>query len=351
MKRRIFIGLLVLMLLLTSLVACKKKEEPVVEEPVVEEPVVVEVEPEPEPEPEEEIEEEPEVATHPLVSSRYPWAIMLDNHPDARPHSGLSTASLVYEILVEGRITRLLAITEDESALIGPIRSARPAFFDHVLEWQAFYAHVGNYEYVLQHPHGSEIKDMDQFNHAGNAYYRERHKVAPHNMYSHMDDFYIAAEREGYDIELPEEGLGHFQQYEEYQEHEGGSPATMISFSYDNYTSIDYRWDEETQFYHRYINGRLIREEFQDQTIEIGNLIILPRPHGKMPNGIHERVNYVGEGTATYFTGGQTYELTWEKDDHKTPIKYFLDGEELILNPGLTFINVVPDNLVISVNE
>ncbi|HHX04208.1 MAG TPA: DUF3048 domain-containing protein [Tissierellia bacterium] len=353
MKKRTFVIAVVTLLILAlalTVTACKKKEEPVVETPVettvepkpveaIPETVVVETPP------------EPEEAYHPLISKRYPWAIMINNHADARPQSGMTTASLIYEILVEGRMTRLLMITEDEEALIGPIRSARPAFFDHVLEWQAFYSHVGNYEYVQQHPYGDEIKDMDQFYHAGRAYYRETHRVAPHNMYAPLDLLYEAAEAEGYQIELPEEGLQHFNQYDKYHDYGEAPAALSISFSYDNYTGIDYRWNEEKQMYEKFINGREMVEEFTNEVIEIGNLIILRRPHSKMPNGVHERVEYLGKGEAMYFTGGKMYALTWEKEDHKTPTKYFIDGKELILNPGLTFINVVPDSLEVKIDD
>ncbi len=352
MKRKVFLVILICILMiamLCGLTACKRNEEPVIETPAE---TVAELPVETPEEPVETPEEPPQEETvHPLISERYPWAIMINNHSAARPQSGLSSASLIYEILVEGRLTRLLVITEDAQALVGPIRSARPAFCDFALEWQAFYAHVGNYEYVLNHPYGDEIKDMDQFYHGSNAYYRETHRVAPHNVYANLDDLYEAARSEGYEIDLPEEGLGHFNQYDAYHDYGNAPSAKVISFSYDNYTGLDYRWNDEKQIYEKYINAEAVVEEFTEEVIEIGNIILLRRPHSKMPNGVHEKVEYVGEGEAIYCTGGKMYTVTWKKEDNNTPTKYFIDGEELILNPGLTFINVIPESLEVIFDE
>src|SRR3990170_2448321 len=74
---------------------------------------------------------------------RLPLAVVIENHLDARPQSGLSKAELVYETLAEGGITRLLAIYLAEDTRLGPVRSNRPYFLDWVSEYKAGYAHVG----------------------------------------------------------------------------------------------------------------------------------------------------------------------------------------------------------------
>ena len=57
-----------------------------------------------------------------------PIAIMVENHPDSRPWSGLDQASVVFEAPVEGGITRFMAIFDSTSTIneVGPVRSARP---------------------------------------------------------------------------------------------------------------------------------------------------------------------------------------------------------------------------------
>src|SRR5699024_820043 len=52
--------------------------------------------------------------------------VMVNNHPKARPQSGLSKADIVFEVLAEGKITRFLALFQSEKPdMVGPVRSAR----------------------------------------------------------------------------------------------------------------------------------------------------------------------------------------------------------------------------------
>ena len=71
-----------------------------------------------------------------------PIAVMIDNVGDARPQAGLNDAYIVYEIIVEGNLTRLMAVFKDvDLEKIGPIRSSRHYFLDYALENDAIYVH------------------------------------------------------------------------------------------------------------------------------------------------------------------------------------------------------------------
>jgi hypothetical protein len=75
-----------------------------------------------------------------------PLGVMIENHEDSRPQSGLSFADTVYEAVAEGGITRFLAIFYCQDApIIGPIRSARTYFIDFASEYgnSPLYTHVG----------------------------------------------------------------------------------------------------------------------------------------------------------------------------------------------------------------
>ena len=75
---------------------------------------------------------------------RRPFAVMLDNHFDAIPQSGLNQSDMIYEFKAEGEFTRYMAIFQSQSpSVIGPIRSARPYFVDTAKEYNAIYAHWG----------------------------------------------------------------------------------------------------------------------------------------------------------------------------------------------------------------
>ena len=73
-----------------------------------------------------------------------PIAVMIDNHKAALPQAGLNNAYLVYEIIVEGGESRLMALFKGQDlAKIGPVRSARHYFLDYALENDAIYVHFG----------------------------------------------------------------------------------------------------------------------------------------------------------------------------------------------------------------
>ena len=73
-----------------------------------------------------------------------PIAVMIDNHNQAWPQAGLNQAYLVYEIIVEGGETRLMALFKGVNVdKIGPVRSSRHYFLDYAMENDAIYAHYG----------------------------------------------------------------------------------------------------------------------------------------------------------------------------------------------------------------
>ena len=76
---------------------------------------------------------------------RRPVAFMVSNSYDSLPQWGISQADIIYEMLAEGRITRLLAIFQDPSKIdaLASIRSARPYFIDIAQSYGAVYMHFG----------------------------------------------------------------------------------------------------------------------------------------------------------------------------------------------------------------
>ncbi len=80
-----------------------------------------------------------------FYTQRYPLGVMIENHVDARPQSGLSSADVVYEAVAEGGITRFMALfwTVRDDITVAPVRSARTYYLDWISEYDGLYAHVG----------------------------------------------------------------------------------------------------------------------------------------------------------------------------------------------------------------
>ena len=99
-------------------------------------------------------------------------AIMIENSPDARPHSGLKQAEVVYEAIAEGGITRFLTLFQQHKPqLIGPVRSLRMYYVDWLAPYQASVAHVGGSHASLQEVRNGKYRDIDQFFN-GSSYWR-----------------------------------------------------------------------------------------------------------------------------------------------------------------------------------
>ena len=330
-----------ILLCLLLLTACSNTEE-VTEAPPTE-PVTEEVtEPETEEVTEPETEPETEAAAEPerMFSERYPIAVMVDNHPDALPQSGLQNAEIIYEMQVEGRLTRLLVVTDEDAGEIGPVRSARPAFLNFVAEHEAFYLHVGNFEYVQASPIGDRIKDMDQFLHAGGAYYRVDRKVPPHNMYADIGALYAAAEQEDYELN-PAEEYGYLRSPA--AELPEGEPGESVALTYDEYLYQRYEFEEEKNGYVKFINDEPVVDEQTDEPLVITSYILLQLDHTLMENNVHFSIADVGEGESTLYNGGRQIPITWEREANGEPMVFQIDGEEIVFPDGLLYIQIIPE--------
>ncbi len=120
-------------------------------------------------------EEAPKLKIMDLESKTRPIAVMINNLAPARKyHSGLQEAYLIYEMIVEGGITRLMAIYKDvEVSKIGSIRSARPYYLDYVLENDATFVHWGYSEQALNDIRVLGISNLDGYYYEKSYFWRD----------------------------------------------------------------------------------------------------------------------------------------------------------------------------------
>ena len=121
----------------------------------------------------------------PLVELPQVFAVMIDNHEDAWPPSGIDQAFLVIEAPVEAAIPRLLAFfsSEEDVAEIGPVRSARPYYLDWANELDALYVHVGGSNAALDLIASGGTFDFNQY-WWGEYFWRAGNRFAPHNVFT-----------------------------------------------------------------------------------------------------------------------------------------------------------------------
>lgn len=278
------------------------------------------------------------------VANRHPLAVSVENHPDARPQSGLSKASIVYEAITEGGITRYTAIFGPNDAKeIGPIRSARLYFMDYIKEYDAFFAHAGGNEDALAKMDSYKIKDL---NHSGNYFYRDskgRNVASEHTLYSSTERLYNYAKSKGFDIETST--FSPFKFKTDGPADPAGKGVT-VDFSSASY-KVSWTYDFATNSYTRFLGGVQDSDKIDNSPIKAKNIIVQVVTRKFEPTGSYGSSNYVfnniGSGKATIYQDGKEIQGTWKKTSLDSRTKYYdVSGNELEFNPGVTWYEIIP---------
>jgi hypothetical protein len=280
-------------------------------------------------------------------ATRHPLAVSIENHPDARPQSGLIKASVVYEAITEGGITRFLAIFGPQDAPeIGPIRSARLFFMDWLKEYDAFFAHAGGNEDALANIDKYQIKNLDD---STTYFYRDdkgRNVASEHTLYSSTDKLYAYAQSKGYDTTTSNFSPLLFKT---------DGPATpagkgvVIDFSGSSTYTVRWNYDPQTNSYLRFLDGAAHKDRTTGEQIKAKNIIIQTVNRTYQPTGSYGSQNYVfqtiGSGKATILRDGQVISASWKKDSLTSRTKFYDDNnKEIEFDPGQTWYEIVnPD--------
>lgn len=286
----------------------------------------------------------------PEVLDRRPIAVMVENYWEARPQSGLDKADVVYEILAEGGITRFLAIyQQNDASEIGPVRSARPYFIQRVLEYDPMYAHVGGTPQALNDIKNFNIPDLNEMFIGSAVFSRSAARKAPHNTYTSTEKMRAYAREKGYEKKVDVPGFSFLKAG---QENKNGSVANKININYPSRENkVIYEYNPATKLYSRSHATGIHKDKVTDKQLTAQNIIIQYLSYRVIdPKGGYLAMNMIGQGKALLITKGQVYIGQWSKnsDQDKT---YYTDseGNELKLNPGQTWIEVVPSELPVNI--
>jgi hypothetical protein len=313
-----------------------------------------------------------------IWEARRPIAIIVENHADARPQSGLSKADIVYEAVAEGGITRFLGIyycgAAAEDVRPSPVRSARVYFIDWAAEYvNPIFMHVGGANDFAgfgdtvklaqalelletlgwRYPGGN---DFDTTYDSGfpifwRDYERLSKQVATeHTMVASLDAAYEEAEDRGFNAEDPDGDMWDedFIKWKFADDSPSSDPsATEISFEFwSNKSDYDVIWkyDSESNSYLRENDGSKHVDHETGEQIAAKNVVILFVKE-KGPVDINKHILYTttGEGEALIFQNGEVIEVTWEKDTRTDRTKFFdEDGKEISFVRGPIWIEAVP---------
>ena len=282
------------------------------------------------------------------LTNRRSVGIMISNIEHALPQSGIESAEVIYETLAEGGITRLFALFHEfDNEKIGPVRSCRHYFLDFALDHDAVYLHAG------QSPQGEvaikelKISDINSISYLSNiAFYLDPNRKRPHSTYTSYDRVMTGWEKQNYRKEPnPETGTKlHFSQDEEILLPAGKTIHTLkLPFSYIDTPYFTY--DEEKKEYLRFQFGKPHIDVETGNQLRFTNIILQIVDVWNIKGDDAGRVDMklLGEGKGYFFTCGKMVPITWKKETHvKTTHYYDEKGQEILLNPGKTWIAVYP---------
>ena len=281
-------------------------------------------------------------------SKSRPVAVMINNLSAARPvQSGVMDAYIVYEIIVEGGITRYMAVYKDkDTAKIGTVRSSRDYYLDYALENDAIYVHFG------WSPQAQELIGKLGVNNINglydDAFWRDNpmNLAYEHTAYTSMDKIMKVAKNKGYRLTSEKDLLLNYSADEVSIENEESSlKADNVSIRYSNVVTTSYKYNPTDKLYYRSVNGSVQKDYVTKKQYTTKNIIISYVDNGNISNDNKGRqeLNNIGTGKGYYITDGYSIPITWTNTSRNEQTVYkILNGEEITVNDGNTFIQIAP---------
>ena len=281
-----------------------------------------------------------------------PIAVMIDNVGSARPQAGLNDAYLVYEIIVEGKQTRLMALFKGKDLdIIGPIRSSRHYFLDYALENDAIYVHFGWSPKAKTDISSLDVDNINGMVESSKSFWRVRDKRAPHNVVTSTEKILSIAERKKYETTSTKESVLNYVTDE--VELTEGSEATNITIPYSSSYKVTYKYDEETKRYTRGYNKTTQKDWQTKDLVTTKNIIITYAKNSTLKDGTNkDRQNLLNIGTLDgyYITNGKAIKIKCYKSSRKAQTVYKdIEGNEIDVNDGNTFIQIVPTSSKVTI--
>lgn len=271
-----------------------------------------------------------------------PFCVLVENHPKARPQTGLADAELVYEVPVEGGYTRFLALyASPYEGEIGPVRSARPYFAYLIKEHNGIMAHCGYSIHTEEVLKAIKLKYIDErFNPL--YFRREKSRKMPHNLYTTIEKLFQGAEDKKL-LPKQETQIQPFFSFCDPQDLQDNQTASLVEIKFGPVNYVEYRKNSEGN-YIRYNNDSLFIEAETGEGIAVKNLIVQFVDTHTFTSEGHLRIKLTGEGKGFLFSGGNVEEITWEKKSEQARTVFRGKDGEILLAPGNTWIHLVPQN-------
>ncbi len=267
--------------------------------------------------------------------------VMIENSTFARPQSGLGSASVVFEALAEGGITRFMALYQDTAPTnVGPIRSVRPYYEQWALGFDAGIAHVGGSPDGLADLKTWGVRDLDEF-YNGSSYHRITTREAPHNVYTGIPTLTALEVSKGYTSST-------FTPFPRKPDSPSKTPnATIIGLTLSSADyNVLYEYNSATNSYYRSEGGA---PQFDANTNlqlqpKVVIAMVIPESNGALDSSdaYYSEYQVIGSGPVYVFQDGTVTTGTWTKSSNTSQITFTnASGAPIKLNAGQTWLTAI----------
>jgi hypothetical protein len=270
-------------------------------------------------------------------------AVKIDNHPQARPQSGINHADMVFEIKVEG-ITRFLTLwMQTDSEFLGPVRSGRPTDATLLTALNKPTFAISGAQGWVQNMITS--MDINLLTETTPAMFRVGFRSAPHNLYTTTDGLRADADARQYEDEPPTGPIWEF----------GPMPAdapaaSSVTMGFQG-TNTMWTWDEATGTWLRTTDGQDSNFRDEDETEgRIGFPVVIALYSEQYSNNGLPSSHTTGTGQAYVFADGKYIEGTWTRENEAE--WYSLtdtEGNPIAVPPGQVWVSLVPTDAGVTI--
>lgn len=277
-----------------------------------------------------------------------PIAVMIDNHKGAWPQANLNEAYMVYEIIVEGAETRLMALFKGKNLeKIGPVRSSRHYFLDYAEENDAIYVHYGWSPKAESDISTYRINNINGLVESTAIFWRVSDKSAPHNAVTSTEKILKSAQNHGYRTNSISESVLKYTTDEVILEN--GQDATTVDIPISYLQKVNYKYDAERKVYVRYARGEKQVDWETGADVVTKNIIISFMDNASIDSYGRQDLYNIGTKDGYYITNGKAIPITCTKNSRfEKTIYRDLQGEEIKVNDGNTFVQICPSNTKVS---
>ena len=286
-----------------------------------------------------------------------PIAIMVNNIKISLPQRGISNADLCYEVLAEGGITRIMAVFADINKIpdTGSVRSARDYYIDLAVSHNSVFVHFGGSPTALKTIKEKNIDSLNGLYLYPTGFYRDQNRVGKipieHTVFTDGQMLLKAAEKRKINLSGKTQNAFNFGDVDVVLSQ--GSAATNITVPFSSSTKATFTYDSESGMYLKGQFGAAQIDESTGKQLSVKNVFVLQtsiKVLTNSDNGARLDVN-LKEGFGYYACNGKIVPIKWKKGAMKDMLKYYtLDGKELTVSAGKSWVNIISSNNTVSYN-